>query len=979
MTKFGTRHSGIALGISAAAVATALSWSTPVMAQATSTLRGHVEGAAAGTTVKVTDTVTGQVVTTTVNADGDYVLVGLRPSTYTVEAAGIEAQTITVPVGQTVNYDLGSAGTDIVVTGARAARVEPRTAVISTNVSLEQIENLPQNNRNFLNFAALAPGVQLRAGDVQIQAGAISSDNTNVFIDGLSYKNQVNHGGVAGQNFSQGNPFPQLAVQEFNVATQNFKAEFEQAGSAVIDTVSKTGGTQFHGEAFIEWQPKSFIGRPFFDRPGEANNPTGANKKPPYDRKQYGAALGGPIVKDLLHFFFAFEGTKTRLPSANINLFQSYTGTVTAEDQRLITENNGSSPQSFNQKLYFGKLTLYASPDDTINGSVYIRDEQNLRDFGGDAIPSHGHNISNKVNTYLLQYTHRGDSWVNQFLAAYTTVSNGTPRVSEGPEIILTDGTSFNGTQARIGASDFVQNDNQRSLIFKDTVTLTHGTHTTKFGGKLSFNTLKRLEDLNSNGTYFFDANTYTGFASSTPYGARISTIPVLPATAHDTQIGLFIQDDWQPDDHWTINAGLRWDFESNATNVNFVTPPNIVAALRAYTGWQAAGINPDDYISTGSNRKPFYGAFQPRLGVSYDVHGDRDLVFFAGLGRYYDRSLFIVSGIETIKSYYQSISTLTATPGNPVPKTVDALRAAAIAQGLGGSVWLLNNKTRTPYSDELDFGIRKRFGQIQTALTFSYIKSHNIFQYVRGNRLPDGSYPSFNGIPVVIDNFPAQGQLPGFNGKLNIGQSRGKSTYAAIYLTADKPYTDASGWGFTTAFTFSRPRTNVGTELGSDEFFAGPRVDQFGREYVNGVEKWRFVGTGIVRLPWDIKASSIITLSSGPSFGSVYGFGLPTQVGGQCCIANLGGLQYPKKTFGYANVDVRLAKTFKLPWGHDVTVDFAAFNIFDFVNRTYSSWGAGFRPYDSATGTFGAPSGKENSTVANNARSFQVSAKYKF
>ncbi|WP_163571292.1 hypothetical protein, partial [Klebsiella pneumoniae] len=76
----------------------------------------------------------------------------------------------------------------------------------------------------FLNFAALAPGVTVSppGSNRQVQAGAVSPDQTNTFIDGFSLKNPINHGGLSGQNFSQGNPFPQLAVQEFAVSTQNF-------------------------------------------------------------------------------------------------------------------------------------------------------------------------------------------------------------------------------------------------------------------------------------------------------------------------------------------------------------------------------------------------------------------------------------------------------------------------------------------------------------------------------------------------------------------------------------------------------------------------------------------------------------------------------------------------------------------------------------------------------------------------------------
>ena len=242
-------------GISPIAVA-ALLVAPPALAQASSSLRGTVAGAAAGTTVTVTDVNTGQRISAQTNATGVYVIPGLRPGTYRVETAGRPTQNVVVPVGLTITYDIPAAapagetpvedtpvgGTDIVVTGTRQQEV--RSATVSTSVSQVQIENLPQNDRNFLNFAALAPGVSVSpsAGARRVQAGATSADNINVFIDGLSLKNPVNHGGVAGQNFSLGNPFPQSAIQEFKVDTQNFKAEYEQAGSAIITAVTKTGG-----------------------------------------------------------------------------------------------------------------------------------------------------------------------------------------------------------------------------------------------------------------------------------------------------------------------------------------------------------------------------------------------------------------------------------------------------------------------------------------------------------------------------------------------------------------------------------------------------------------------------------------------------------------------------------------------------------------------------------------------------------------
>ncbi len=151
-----------------------------------------------------------------------------------------------------------------------------------------------------------------------------------------------------------------------------------------------------------------------------------------------------------------------------------------------------------------------------------------------------------------------------------------------------------------------------------------------KAGAKVSLNDLSRAEDNLGNGGYYFQPSTYTSFDASTPLQAAVSVVPVRPATAKDTQIGLFVQDDWTVNDHLTVNAGIRWDYETNAKNEKFVTPTAIANALRNYQPWQAAGINPEDYISTGSNRKPYWKAFQPRLGVSYDLNGDRDTIFFA-------------------------------------------------------------------------------------------------------------------------------------------------------------------------------------------------------------------------------------------------------------------------------------------------------------------------------------------------------------
>lgn len=737
-------------GISVIAVAVALGVATPANAQITSSLTGH---APAGSTVTATDVNTGHSDSVKADASGNYQIVGLAPSTYRVQS-GSASQTVVVPLGQAVTVDLAgpaaATGGAIVVVGARSKDV--KTPAVTTNVSRFQIENLPNGDRNFLNFAALAPGVTVSPPTLggsarQVQAGAISSDFTNTFIDGISIKNLVNHGGTVGQNISSGNPFPASAVDQFDVQTQNFKAEFEQAGSAVISSVTKTGGNRFHGEIFGEWQPKGFISENYDDRPGHRNNATAPYRaKPDFHTKYIGGNIGGPIIKDKLTFFFDVEATDKVFASHDINVYPSSSivsalpPAAQAYANTARSQYNGSFPATFKEQLYFGKLTYFATPDDTINLSAFVRHESNLQINGGTTTTDASSRNRNNEHRFEGWWNHRGANWLNELFIAHDNAANGAiPNVGGSAYVVTYAGPpgstpTFGNEQITLGGLAFAQDDHQYQTLIKDNVTITAGPHTIKFGGKINFTKLQRLESKNTNGTYFFDANSFTGVNSSTPFAARINTAAVQPVTAKNTEIGLFVQDDWRPDDHWLVSAGLRWDYESNAKNEKFVTPADVATALRAYPGWKAAGINPEDYISNGNNRHPFWGAFQPRLGVSYDVRGDRELVFTLGLGRYYDRSLFIDSALETIKDLYESVSTIRTcafAPTDPncvavLPTDPEALRALGASQG--GQVFLLNNHLKVPYSDEATFGVRKRFGHINTSVAISYIHSHNIF-----------------------------------------------------------------------------------------------------------------------------------------------------------------------------------------------------------------------------------------------------------
>src|SRR5207302_2505712 len=155
---------------------------------------------------------------------------------------------------------------------------------------------------NFLEFADTVPGMQFKvdsSGNTSLQGGAQNTSTVNVYIDGVGQKSYVKEGGVSGQFSSQGNPFPQLAIGEYKVITSNYKAEYDQVSSAVVTAVTKSGTNELHGELFGNYTDDGWRD----ETPGEK----ASGHKTPSSDKEYGLALGGPIIQDQLHFFLTYE------------------------------------------------------------------------------------------------------------------------------------------------------------------------------------------------------------------------------------------------------------------------------------------------------------------------------------------------------------------------------------------------------------------------------------------------------------------------------------------------------------------------------------------------------------------------------------------------------------------------------------------------------------------------------------------------
>src|SRR5438270_2050542 len=289
----------------------------------TGTVRGYVKdqnGApVADAAVEARQTETGILRTTASRGDGSYILPGLAPGGYglTVRKIGFTPQrrNAVVQIGATLlaDFTVQAGAVELqAVTVQAAPVVEMRTSEVATNVTPQQIQQLPTVNRNFLDLAALAPGVSVSEDRINatgfrtFSAGGASPNQSNVFVDGSSLKNDLTGGGVAGQDASRGNPFPRNAIQEYRVITQNFKAEYQKASSAIITATTRSGGNTWSGNAFIGYQNKDLVALDTFQTVQQQRNP--AFKQPDFTRYVSGFSAGGPVMRDKLFFFGSYEG-----------------------------------------------------------------------------------------------------------------------------------------------------------------------------------------------------------------------------------------------------------------------------------------------------------------------------------------------------------------------------------------------------------------------------------------------------------------------------------------------------------------------------------------------------------------------------------------------------------------------------------------------------------------------------------------------
>jgi len=904
--------------------------------QATSaTLRGTVtdESGNPFPTAEVTATAvaTGYHHTATAGADGKFQLAGLTPGAYRIDVTApsykASAREIVLRVGQTIDADF-KLQPDLVllesITVVGSQVVETRTPELATQITPLQIQSLPQNDRNFLNFAALAPGVLLGNDEFrkEIKAGAQGSSSTNVFIDGVSFKNDVIQGGVVGQDASRGNPFPQNAVQEFRVITQNYSAEFQKASSAIITAVTKSGTNTLSGDAFIYYQDKSLV---------DENPLTGAN--PEYERQQYGVSIGGPIIRDRMHFFASYEANdQDREETVALGGgFQNFPSL-----RQQLSQFVGTHVSPFRSDLAFGKLSYQPNATQLIDVSANYRKETDIRGFGGQTSREAAENVKNNVWGITARHQYTASSWLNELTASLQDF-NWNPQPLNKDLV----GRDYIGL-LRVGGRDTEQDIGQQRLAFRDDLTLSglnfHGDHALKVGGNVEFLDYTVRKEFTGNPVYIFRSDISATF----PFEARWG-IGNPDLSADNTQYGLYVQDDWNVTDQLILNLGLRWDYETDMIDTGYVTPADVRARL--------ADDFPANFFTDGNDREAPADLYQPRLGFSYDVFSNGRTVVFGGAGRYYDRNLFNNTLDEKFRLQYTVGLFRFSADGQPRDGSptvtwqdkyfTEAGLAEVLASGVTGKpeVFLIENDTKVPFSDQWNVGVRQSFGNYVASASYANIRSKNGFSFLWGKGFccPQVD-PAYSNILISSDDV--------------------KTWYDAIYLTLDRPYTSDSKYGFNVAYTWADAE-----QIGGDLFSLDlPTIADWPRYGTPGTQDHRVVANGILGIPWDMRLGALLQYSSGDKF-RIHDFSR-----GFCT-----GCYQPKtgESPSWTTIDLRLEKDFHFGGSYSVGLTAEAFNIF---NEERYAFFQDFNPPE------GNPNlGKPTAIVGGSQRRYQIGVRFGF
>jgi hypothetical protein len=751
---------------------------------------------------------TGESLTQQSDDRGHFLFLYLAPGKYevSIEKSGfthLDLNDVTINVGTTTTLHpqlaVGQVETTVNVT-AEAPIVDTAQSALATVVGRESIESLPLNGRNFTDFALLTPGATTDGDFGMISFNGIAGNFNNYTVDGANNNNaffsqQIGRTSIPYQ-------FSEDVIQEFQVTSTGFEAEFGQAGGGLVNSITRSGTNHLHGDAYY------YILDSALDANDAINNAKGI-PRPANRRQQFGGTLGGPIRHDRIFYLVNYEG-QVRNEPLTVNDSPALIGLPPdffANNPGIAAQVHsaaGSFSRTFNQNVAFGKINVILNSKNTLNATY------NFQRFRSP----HGYFSTPTSTGDSLSLT---DGATSQFfqISLQTIFSNATANElrfhygndyhfdlpatpATSPTVVIQNpdsGFVFGGNRFQLSTTD-------HRYEFADNLTKVVGSHTLKFGVDINYNRDTDYFLYGPKGVYTFGtlADVATG-----AFQVYAQSFGETTALIHSPTYSLFGQDQFRVTPKLSLNYGLRYDLQ--------VLP-------------QPKVCNPA--LTLTCNIHYSKNNVAPRVGFAYSLGSKGSTVIRGAFGLFYIQEDLLDTSQALLSNGISRPFLLLFGPG---PFATYPTSLTSFPTGAGGpppSATVFSPVFRSPYVEQANLAVEHQFGA-STALSVGYVYTHGlallgdsngVTRQALGNGsdlnlVPPALQPQFGGnFTQDIVNFPDGRSVvvPDFEiidgilnpnfGAINVIDNTGNSVYNALLVSLRH----TSSQFFTSlAYTFSK------------------------------------------------------------------------------------------------------------------------------------------------------------------------------
>jgi carboxypeptidase family protein len=805
--------------------------------------------------------------------------VALPPGAYDVklELAGFAAvvqKGLVVRVGQTARVAATLKVAQVAETVdvvAQAPLVDVFKTDSSTNIVPEQIESLPVQDRDFQRLAFLTPGVQRERGgnrfigNAPVIGAAGNASQATVMVDGVDFTDPAL--GLARARFSQ------EAISEFRVIANRFDAEVGGSAGGALSIVTKSGTNDLKGSAFGFFRDKALRAKGALDL-----------QKNDYSRQQAGFTLGGPIVRDQTHYFLSFEQVRE---DTIVPFRPGGTYTTLASDL----------PYPFNQSLLFGGVDHRISADQSLRVRlVYEHARQENFRTGGLGDLSSGMNLNR--NNYNATATHSltlAGGALNQLSVQVGRRQFTEPNNSQSVAEYFSSGNTLQTGANPVGD----QNDTGNTAEVRETFYKRFGdgrwAQQVKMGGSLQW-----VKDFWNFPVYPRGLLLYLNDTRAVPL-LYIGTSGATNDTLTTNLISGFVQTEIRPTSRLSLNAGLRYDLDTQGNDPDYSNP----------------------LLPTARGKD--LNNLQPRGGFSWDVTGAGVHVVRGGAGVFTGRDLLVPAHIERMQNGFTGLIIQQRLSGLAIGVPALALSAASPATtgiALPRDAALLSDNFGNPYSAQVTGGYTARLGRTGLFADFEGV-------YVKG-------YDE-----VIIRDLNWKGNAVGggrpntsFN-QINAYTNEGRSDYKAFVASLNGTL---KGGHIVTASVTVASKKNINDDFSpaATEYPSDPANIEAEYSRSRADERVHFVTSAILKLPMRFTVAPIFEYGSGQPWNARLGYDFNGD--GRTGDRPAGLPKFSQDGPRFANVNLRI--THRLPFGGARGADLIGemFNLFNRINYDVNS-----------------------------------------